>query len=184
MSHLTCPRCDSAEHHSGYGLAAGPMGAYTICQCGLVMEMRPDLDGADYQNLRVIAAADRALASYRAALLDRIVALTMEADTPTRSVRDWLCCTTVFSKQDLLRLIIDAALRHTRLQLDQEDIGARWRSLGQIPGLIAEERIAGQGQIRTYLQTDRRVSPERAILWILMAARDQIDRWFSHRRAA
>jgi hypothetical protein len=148
------------------------------------MELRPDLDGADYQNLRAIAAADRTLASYRAALLDRIVSRTMEADTPTRPVRDWLCCTTLFSKQDLLRQIIDAALRHTRLHLDDDALSLRWRSLGQVPGLIAEERIAGQGQVRTYLQADRHVSPERVILWLLMAARDQADRWFSHRHAA
>ena len=32
MSHVTCPKCGSNDHMTGYGLAAGPMGAYTFCQ--------------------------------------------------------------------------------------------------------------------------------------------------------
>jgi hypothetical protein len=46
MSHLTCPKCGSTEHTQGYGLAAGPMGAYTFCDgCDTMLEFCPDLEG-------------------------------------------------------------------------------------------------------------------------------------------
>lgn len=43
--HITCHECGSNEHMSGYGLAAGPMGMYTICDCGELLEFTPDLEG-------------------------------------------------------------------------------------------------------------------------------------------
>ena len=46
MSHLMCPKCNSNEHTSGYGLACGPMGAYTFCDgCDALLAFAPDLDG-------------------------------------------------------------------------------------------------------------------------------------------
>ncbi len=46
MSHVTCPKCGSNEHTSGYGLAAGPMGAYTFCNgCDELIEFQPDVEG-------------------------------------------------------------------------------------------------------------------------------------------
>ena len=48
MSHLTCPKCGSNEHTSGYGLAAGPMGAYTFCNgCDELIEFVFDVEGLD-----------------------------------------------------------------------------------------------------------------------------------------
>lgn len=46
MSHVTCPKCGSNDHTSGYGLAAGPMGFYTFCNgCDVLLEFCPDLEG-------------------------------------------------------------------------------------------------------------------------------------------
>lgn len=45
MSHITCPKCHSQEHMTGYGLACGPVGSYTVCECGLMLEFSPDLQG-------------------------------------------------------------------------------------------------------------------------------------------
>lgn len=54
MSHIACPSCGSNEHMQGYGLAAGPMGSYTLCECGELLEFVPDLDGlTDEQITRV-----------------------------------------------------------------------------------------------------------------------------------
>lgn len=48
MSHLTCPKCKSTDHTQGYGLAAGPMGAYTFCNsCDELIDFTPDLDGLE-----------------------------------------------------------------------------------------------------------------------------------------
>lgn len=45
MSHVTCPDCKGNEHYTGYGFAAGPLGGYTICECGTLLEFYPDTDG-------------------------------------------------------------------------------------------------------------------------------------------
>jgi hypothetical protein len=43
MSHITCPKCKTRDHTSGYGLAAGPIGAYTFCNtCDGLLEFSPD----------------------------------------------------------------------------------------------------------------------------------------------
>ena len=42
MSHIICPACGSSEHTTGYGLAAGGMSSYTICECGEILERDPD----------------------------------------------------------------------------------------------------------------------------------------------
>ena len=42
MSHIKCIECGSNEHFSGYGFAAGGLGAYTICECGFVLEFKAD----------------------------------------------------------------------------------------------------------------------------------------------
>lgn len=55
MSHVTCPKCGSNEHTSGYGLAAGPMGGYTFCDgCDALLEFSPDLQGLDVQTCNKI----------------------------------------------------------------------------------------------------------------------------------
>ena len=63
MSHLTCPKCGSKEHSTGYGLAAGPMGAYTFCDgCDVLLEFTPDLEGLDDERAaRIQARVDAAL---------------------------------------------------------------------------------------------------------------------------
>lgn len=45
MSHLICNTCGGSEHYSGFGNAGGVFGAYSICECGAVLELCPDLDG-------------------------------------------------------------------------------------------------------------------------------------------
>jgi hypothetical protein len=46
VSHVTCPKCGSNDHITGYGLACGPMGAYTLCEgCDAVLELFPDYEG-------------------------------------------------------------------------------------------------------------------------------------------
>ncbi len=58
MSHLTCAKCGGNEHYQGYGLAAGPLGSYTICECGALLEFRPDTDGlSDEEAKRVTELA-------------------------------------------------------------------------------------------------------------------------------
>lgn len=42
MSHITCPKCSSNNHYTGYGFAVGGLGGYTICQCGVVLEFKSD----------------------------------------------------------------------------------------------------------------------------------------------
>jgi len=43
MSHVSCIKCHSNEHYQGYGFAAGfGLGAYTLCECGAVLEFYPD----------------------------------------------------------------------------------------------------------------------------------------------
>ena len=48
MSHICCIACHSNEHYQGYGLAAGGIGAYTICECGEILEFKPDEQYADH----------------------------------------------------------------------------------------------------------------------------------------
>lgn len=45
MSHIQCPKCQSREHYSGYGFAGGFFGAYTICECGALLEGFADCEG-------------------------------------------------------------------------------------------------------------------------------------------
>lgn len=45
MSHITCPKCGGNEHMSGYGFAGGVFGGYTLCDCGVVLDLLPDTDG-------------------------------------------------------------------------------------------------------------------------------------------
>lgn len=45
MSHIKCPKCGGRDHISGYGFAAGPMGQYTICECGKILEFEADTEG-------------------------------------------------------------------------------------------------------------------------------------------
>ena len=63
MSHITCPKCGSNEHISGYGFAAGPLGGYTFCEgCDAILELMPDLDGLDDDRAAEIqASANEAL---------------------------------------------------------------------------------------------------------------------------
>ena len=42
MSHITCSKCGSNEHYMMYGLAAGGIGGYTICECGEILESSQD----------------------------------------------------------------------------------------------------------------------------------------------
>ncbi len=51
MSHITCPKCGGNEHVTGYGFAAGPLGGYTICDCGVVLELFPDTEGLDDEHI-------------------------------------------------------------------------------------------------------------------------------------
>jgi hypothetical protein len=64
VSHVTCPKCGSNEHITGYGLACGPMGAYTICEgCDALLEFAPDLEGLDDETAkRITANTERVLA--------------------------------------------------------------------------------------------------------------------------
>lgn len=54
MSHVTCYKCGGNEHTAGFGFAAGPLGSYTICECGALLEFVPDLDGLDEQTVAKI----------------------------------------------------------------------------------------------------------------------------------
>lgn len=57
MTHVTCPKCNSNDHTSGYGLAAGPMAAYTFCNgCGILLEFAPDLEGLPEDAVKRIKA--------------------------------------------------------------------------------------------------------------------------------
>jgi len=57
MSHLTCPKCGSKDHISGYGLAAGPIGFYTFCDnCNVILEFTPDLEGVPEEAAKKILA--------------------------------------------------------------------------------------------------------------------------------
>jgi hypothetical protein len=47
MSHLTCPKCGGNEHYAGYGFAGGFFGAYTICDCGALLEGFADVRDLD-----------------------------------------------------------------------------------------------------------------------------------------
>ncbi len=40
-----CHRCGSNRAHMGYGLGCGPMGTYTVCECGCVLAHSPDMEG-------------------------------------------------------------------------------------------------------------------------------------------
>lgn len=63
MNHLTCPKCGSNDHTTGYGLAAGPMGGYTFCNgCDELIEIFPDLDGLEEDHAaRITASAEKHL---------------------------------------------------------------------------------------------------------------------------
>ena len=56
MSHVVCHHCGSNEHYSGYGLGMGPMGCYTVCKCGTLLEFVPDLQGLKPDTARHINA--------------------------------------------------------------------------------------------------------------------------------
>lgn len=57
MSHVTCPKCGSEEHITGYGLAMGQMGAYTVCEgCDLLLEFMPDFEGVPEDRVAAIQA--------------------------------------------------------------------------------------------------------------------------------
>lgn len=57
MSHITCPKCGSREHITGYGLAVGPMGSYTICEgCDVLLEFCADLEGVPEDRAKEIQA--------------------------------------------------------------------------------------------------------------------------------
>ena len=56
MSHITCHKCGSNEHMTGYGLAYGPIGSYTACECGELLEFMADLEGLDDDEARTIQA--------------------------------------------------------------------------------------------------------------------------------
>jgi hypothetical protein len=56
-----CPYCGfKGEHLSGYGFAAGSLGAYTYCgnedACGKLIEFGPDLEGLDDETAASITA--------------------------------------------------------------------------------------------------------------------------------
>jgi hypothetical protein len=61
MSHITCPKCGSNEHTTGYGFAGGPLGGYTFCDgCSVLLELFPDLDGlTDEQVERVTKETEK-----------------------------------------------------------------------------------------------------------------------------
>ena len=46
MSHIKCKKCGSREHYTGYGLAYGGCGAYTVCECGELLEFQQDSEDA------------------------------------------------------------------------------------------------------------------------------------------
>ena len=73
MSHVICPKCGSNEHTSGYGLACGPMGMYTICNgCDALLEFCPDLEGLDDEHAaRIVASTEKALAETWGAALSQ-----------------------------------------------------------------------------------------------------------------
>lgn len=57
MSHVTCPKCGSQEHITGYGMAFGPMGSYTVCEgCDALIEFSPDLQGVPEDRVPIIQA--------------------------------------------------------------------------------------------------------------------------------
>lgn len=59
MTHITCYECGGNEHITGYGLTCGPMGSYTICDCGALLEFCPDLDGVpDDAAKRILESVD------------------------------------------------------------------------------------------------------------------------------
>ena len=64
MSHITCPKCGSNEHVTGYGFAAGPLGGYTFCEgCDAILELTPDVQDLDDERAKKIQeSANRILA--------------------------------------------------------------------------------------------------------------------------
>jgi len=57
MSHITCPKCGSNEHISGYGFGVGPLGSYTVCEgCDEVLEFEPDVEGLDEERANRLRA--------------------------------------------------------------------------------------------------------------------------------
>lgn len=63
MSHVTCPKCKGTDHITGYGFAGGAFGGYTICECGVVLELSPDTEGlSDEDAARIERAAKERLA--------------------------------------------------------------------------------------------------------------------------
>jgi len=60
MSHVTCPKCGSRDHTQGYGLAAGPMGAYTFCNaCDSLLEFMPDSTYTDEERALALDGLDK-----------------------------------------------------------------------------------------------------------------------------
>ena len=41
----TCHKCGGNTHYQMYGLAAGGIGGYTVCECGEMLEVKPDPEG-------------------------------------------------------------------------------------------------------------------------------------------
>lgn len=48
MSHVWCIACRGNDHICGFGLAAGGYGAYTICECGELLEHTPLNDDEEH----------------------------------------------------------------------------------------------------------------------------------------
>lgn len=61
MSHIECFKCKTRNHVTGYGLAAGPMGKYTICEdCSTLLEFDPDVDDLpDEEAAKIIAGCQK-----------------------------------------------------------------------------------------------------------------------------
>lgn len=64
MSHLECHRCGSREHYSGYGYGCGPLGAYTVCECGCVLAHSPDTEGLNEEDTATVVEASTALLAW------------------------------------------------------------------------------------------------------------------------
>lgn len=49
-----CPKCGSTEIMGGYGFAAGPFGAYEMCECGYVISVDPDSEVYSEEEIKKI----------------------------------------------------------------------------------------------------------------------------------
>ena len=69
---LSCPLCDCKSTTFGYGLAAGPMGAYTFCDgCNELIEFFPDTEGMEEEQEKRVMTKH---AEWKASLATRIAA--------------------------------------------------------------------------------------------------------------